>query len=437
MPAHDPLLDAYRIIRRLDSTAETPWPGVLAHSEASGTVLLVEAESLGDAWPGWIAPADGHLLVPLDLVRHRDGHYAAMAPCSERLADFLRRREDAPLSDGERLTLAVSMLRGSCASTGLPEGLDSRGEWWLSEGGMPVFAFVDAGRPLGELTSELVHVVADAASGALAATLAEITESISDGTRLARNLPRLEAQLFETAAPEPLATTVLTPRRARAARIDGPTAGSRETFADEPEETRTILGRLARHVDADLADAFSQATTAVWRRFTRVRTPQRRRPIVVASLAAGVIVAGGMLWPAGGPATAEPAASATVEWSATPAQTPAPVEPPAEADPATTDAAPAGLEGVLDALLVARAACAQDDACLAGIIEEPGKPIAAGPVDTAPMRRRITLIDDFGGAAVLRVTSVDEAGGAQLVVIVLRDDEWLIRDVMDVADQPS
>ena len=46
----------------------------------------------------------------------------------------------------------------------------------------------------------------------------------------------------------------------------------------------------------------------------------------------------------------------------------------------------------------------------------------------------MTLLDEFGGAAVLRV---EAAGGAppQLVVIVRADGRWLLRDVYDVAQQ--
>ena len=45
----------------------------------------------------------------------------------------------------------------------------------------------------------------------------------------------------------------------------------------------------------------------------------------------------------------------------------------------------------------------------------------------------MTLLDEFGGAAVLRA---EAAGGTpQLVVIVRADGRWLLRDVYDVAQQ--
>jgi hypothetical protein len=56
-------------------------------------------------------------------------------------------------------------------------------------------------------------------------------------------------------------------------------------------------------------------------------------------------------------------------------------------------------------------------------------------IDLAPDRRTATLLDDFGGAAVVRV---DAAGGEhppQLVVLVQSEGRWLLRDVYAVAEQ--
>ena len=432
---HDPLLDAYRVIRRVDSPTETPWPGSLAHSDTTGTVLLVEVESLGEDWPGWLADADGHLMAPMDVVRRSGGHLVVLSPCTERLDEFLRRREEAPLSDGERMTLAVSVLRGLVDASRLPTSIESPGEWWLTEGGRPVFALLESGRSMLDATRGVLDVVEARSGRALSAALADVGETMTDAARLVRNHARLEQALFAAGTAEPLATTVFAPRRAR----ETATADRPASFEDVLHG-ETIVGRLARHVDADLADAFSRATTAVWRRFQSDRTVSRKRPLLVAGLAAGVVVAGGLMWPAGGPATAQPdqpTATATAEAPA-PSQDPPPsASPDVDDSPDVGSAAPGGLPGVLDSLLTLRSSCEEDERCLETVVEDPSMSLSAGPLDLGTQERQIALVDDFGGAAVLRVTAIDGGGAAQLVVIVRQGEKWLIRDVHDVADQPE
>ena len=48
----------------------------------------------------------------------------------------------------------------------------------------------------------------------------------------------------------------------------------------------------------------------------------------------------------------------------------------------------------------------------------------------------MTLLDDFGGAAVLRVEPVTAGPVAQLVLVICTDGKWLLRDVHDIAEQP-
>jgi hypothetical protein len=45
------------------------------------------------------------------------------------------------------------------------------------------------------------------------------------------------------------------------------------------------------------------------------------------------------------------------------------------------------------------------------------------------------MLDEFGGAAVLRAESIAADAVPQLVVIVLVDGRWLLRDVHDIAEQ--
>ncbi|QIG40639.1 hypothetical protein G5T42_15105 [Microbacterium sp. 4R-513] len=437
MPADDPLLAAYRVIRRLDAPAEAPWPGLLAH-DPTGAVLLVDLASLGAEWPGWRAAGDGHVLAPLDLVRQVQGHFAAFPPCGERVDEFLARRGDAPLTDGECLTLAVSALRGLAETLTLPGG-GGNGVWWLDGDGRPVFAFCETGDPVDTATDRLLDELRAAASPRLARELEDAIEVASEPTRLARSLSRVEETLFAVASPEPLATTVFAPRRARAA-----TAATDPPTAAEPAEP-PLLVRLAGHVDADLADAFSRATTAVWRRFRTEREPSRRKPIVAAAVVAGAVLAGGLLWPSGGPATAEapatpgpgpsPSASAGVgpggEEGTEATDAAASTSPPEESAGAGT----ADLASTLDALLTARAAC-DDDGCRGALQEDAAVSLPPGPIDLPSADRRIALLDEFGGAAVLRVDAVAEDQASQLVVIVRAKETSVLRDVHDVVEHP-
>ena len=438
MPADDPLLAAYRIIRRLDAPAEAPWPALLAHDDA-GPLLLVDVPALGGDWPGWRASRDGHLVGASDLVRRADGHYAAFPPFGDRIDDFLTRRGDAALTDGECLTLTVSGLRGLAEAGFLPPG-PRGGGWWLSDAGRPVFAFHGEGESIAEATRMLLEDVRALASPRLAAVIEEAIDVAAEPTRLARSLPRLEEALFAVASPEPLATTVFAPRRARAAAAaDEGAVRNRE--APEP----TLLSRLAVHVDADLADAFSQATTAVWRRLRTRGAPSRRKPLIVAGLIAGAVLTGGLLWPSGGPATAggAPAASPTAAGASASAATtevtasdaPASDAPAPDAAGNPGAAEPAGLEATLDGLLTSRASCT-DDGCRAALQESPTASFAAGVIDLPRTSRAVTLLDEFGGAAVLRVDAAAGDQPSQLVVIVRRDETWVLRDVYDVQEHP-
>ena len=66
-------------------------------------------------------------------------------------------------------------------------------------------------------------------------------------------------------------------------------------------------------------------------------------------------------------------------------------------------------------------------------MEDPGRAFGAGVIDLDAAHRTITLLDDFGGVAVLRVDGQQAPTTAQLVVIVESDGRWRMRDVHDVA----
>ncbi|MBT8797175.1 hypothetical protein J0P97_03685 [Microbacterium flavum] len=57
-----------------------------------------------------------------------------------------------------------------------------------------------------------------------------------------------------------------------------------------------------------------------------------------------------------------------------------------------------------------------------------------GVVSSGTAAATATLLDEYGGVAVLRI---EESGRPpQILVLVTSDGKWLIRDVYDVADQP-
>lgn len=430
--ADDRLLAPYRAVRRVGA-GDAPWPGMLVRLGSGDCRMLVDAQSVGADWAGWRAEPDGHVLTPLDVIRHGDGHSIALPPCAERVEDFLARRAAGrvPLSIGETVTLAVSLVRGIAA---LDPSSAVTGEWWLTDAGRPMLATAVGDRDAAVHTVELLHALAGSAPRAEA--ILQAAEALSSERRSAHDIRLAEEDLFAVATPEPLATSLLGPRAAR------------DLFDFDRETTPTIDGTdrgsswvdaLARHVDADLADAVSRATTGLWRRLRPPRTTSRK-PWLLAGAAAVAVLTAGLLWPtgAGGPATADvptPSGAASRTAGSTPAARADPSPSPAHAEPDAGASQPADLVDVTNQLLDARSACGADRSCLAAVVLDPATSFESGAIDLGREQRAATLLDDFGGVAVLRVDAVDRSTPSQLVVVMLDDDRWLLRDV-HVAKQP-
>ncbi|WP_127474980.1 hypothetical protein [Microbacterium sulfonylureivorans] len=427
MTRDDRLRSPYRPVRPVSAPQDGPWSGMLACLPTGEMHVLVDTAALGPDWKGWEAAPDGHVLAPLDLVRRADGHDAALPVCAERVGDLLARRaRTAPLAAGEAVTLGVSVLRGSAQLIG---SADATGEWWLTEDGRPLAATDASDRSLldsaGELLAELARASADphAWADAMAAITAERPS--------AADIERAEHRLFELADPVPLLTVLPGARPARDAVAVG--RGGDETSPARPRPA--IWEAIARHVDADIADLVSRTTTALWRRARAQRTASRT-PWLVGAAAAAAVLCIGLLWPSGETEVAS-ASGAGTEGSATPtAGAPTPASTPAPSPTAAAGSPPADLEAVTGDLLDRRRTCAEDDGCLAAVVQDPSVSFGPGPVDLLPDERAIVLLDDFGGVAVLRVDAVAGDQRSQLVVIALSDDEWLLRDVHDVAQQP-
>lgn len=417
----DRLLAPYRPVRRVSAGEDVPWSGLLVRLASGEPRILVDAGQFEDDWAGWHAPPDGHVLAPLDVIRRSDGHDVMLPLCVERVEAFLARRAASrvPLSIGETVTLGVSLVRGIAASDDV---VRATGEWWLTDAGRPVLATGASEREAAAHTSELLHVLA--AGSACAEALAVAAEVVGRSRVSAYDLRDAEDGLFAVAAPEPLATTLLGPR---AARDLVPFDRTSLAGLDDGEPGPGWVNTLARHVDADLADAVSRATTGLWR---RLRTPRSgsRRPWLLATGAAAVVLAAGVMWPtdSGGPATAGTTVDEDAGRPGAAAQAPTP-DPPDVID--EDGDAPTDLVSVTDRLLATRLSCAGDQSCLAGVIVDPASAFASGVIDLDPSHRQTTVLDEFGGVAVLRVDAVAGTPDAQLVVIMLQDDRWLLRDV--------
>jgi hypothetical protein len=205
------------------------------------------------------------------------------------------------------------------------------------------------------------------------------------------------------------------------------------------ERPRTTWQMLIGHVDTDLADTVSRVTTGLWRRARGPERPRRRAPWIVGGAVGAAVLAGGTLWPAaGGEITGGTHSEPSEAASAGPAGAEGATAPPVPTVPSapTAEAAPPDLAAVGSALLDERIACGSDHECLETVLSDASAPLGAGAIDLPSSARVVTLLDDFGDVAVLRVDASDGSLPAQLTVLVRQDEKWLLRDVHDVAQQP-
>lgn len=452
-----PLLESDTVLREL-TAGEAPYEGTLCAGEPA--VVWVDAGALLPEV--WDAPAEGHLLVPWDIARTADGHRAAMPHCPARLVDRLGG------GDGAAVTVAVSIVRAADAADAL--GV-SRGSWWVDDAGRPVLALGGAAdwRPAAVT---LLEAVAATASDGVAGAVARAVQALGDEETVGRAVPACEEALFAAAAPGPLIETEqaawssgVASRRRDAGAVSGPVP--------------LLHGLIARHVDAALADRVAGVVGRVrerWRPAPRVGAGARRRsrrdardrrpaespetarrskrPALVGVTVAVTIAVGGLLWPDGGTPSSgsEPAGAATVQAGDSPhppepssaAASPAdaPEDGVSQSDPAENGVSENGssqdvsaetsdeaMMRVVDAL----ATCASDGTC-EGLWEAPDREPPVGAATTAAAGRSAVLLDDYGGVRAVRVDAEDAV--SQVVVIVRHDDEWLVREIYDLAHQP-
>lgn len=429
----DRLAAPYRAVRPIASPADGPWPGMLTSLPSGERAVLVDADVLGSEWRGWDAAPDGHVLGALDVVRTQGGHEVVLPVCPETLEAFLVRRHAStvPIGAGEAVTVGVSLLRGCAEALVDP---DTTGTWWLTEAGRPVIATDASSPPILDGTLALLDVLGQSAPHRGA--WADAASALSAVRLSAAELDRAELGLFSIASPVALDMSPAPTRPAGApiVRVD------RDAVIDD-EPRGGLMSTLARHVDADLADLVSRATTSVWRRSRTPQTPRaqaRRAPLLVGAAVAAGVLGVGLMWPggAGSVATAE---GGTSSRSASPTAVPTTAASPTSAPESDeTDAAPGSdekLEVVATELLHRLDACDDDSDCGEAVALDGGRS-SVHPVEVPAERRAVVLLDDFGGVAVLRVDDVDEKVPSQLIVIARRDGEWLLRDVNDAVQQP-
>ncbi|GAA2994179.1 hypothetical protein JOD63_001283 [Microbacterium terrae] len=447
----DLLHGVYRPVRRIVA-GEAPWPGLLVWLPSGGGRILVDCGVLPPGWPGWDAAPGGHLLSADDVSREGTGHCAVMSVCVERVSDFLERRRRArvSLTDGEAVTLAISMVRAVDDCRGIE---NPHGQWWLTDDGRPVFALGAGDAPLRDAC---VSLTAAGEGGGVVARVWDVVRSLLSEPRLAdADLDAAEAEIFALCEPAQLATIVPGSPVPASDHANSRGAVVEDTAPD------TLMARLLRHVDADLADAVSKAMHDAWRRLRRTRAP-RRAPLMLGAAAAAVVLVGGLLWPTGDGSTDTEAVAASAGNAA--GSTTTPTAMPSSDRNADTDSSGAsgadsagdgarssdardqGTEsddggatddavGAAEELLDRHRECT-DSGCVAALLARPDAVIAPGAIDLPAEELSLTLLDDLGGVIVLRATPADGDLTDQIVVIERRDAEWLLRDVYDIAQQP-
>ncbi len=433
--ADDPLTGAHRPIRRI-AAPDVPVPGLLA-TDGDETVLLVDVDELDDAL--WLSADADHLWAVADVARRRGGHDAVLPWCSARLSAVLAARAGDPLSGGEAVTIAVSVLRGlRQARSAWGSAGAITGDWWLTDSGCPLVVRGDGGG-IDEGALALLETTARACSDAVVASAVRRVPELITTPQPPDRLDAAERALFEVSAPRPLRTTTST-----AAVFDDlrPQGARRLLLADDPPliaapgGSRTRIDRVAGLVGR--AAERLRALTPVERGGRSDRPARERRSspadpsghagrsrrglVMIAGAAAMAVVTIGLLWPSS-ERPQSVAGAASPEVSTSPSTSGVGDDAPAgkatiAAPDVTTPPASDPVE-IADGLLKRVADCrAADDECADVVADR-------AVLQRVPEPGPLALVDDYGGIAVLRA---ERSGGDVLVVIEQRDDRWRVRD---------
>jgi len=439
---------AHRVIRRLDETAALPGDLV---SEGERQRVSRDAAGLDDAlW--WFSGAE-HVAGVRDMVRTREGQAALLPWCADALDVVLARRTAAerPLVTGEVVTLVGSLLRG-VIEVG---GYEVRGRWWLDDEARPLFVPGEGSSCASASVEIIERLRQDCSDRSLERLLRRISDAAADHRVVARSLDEWERELTELAAPRPIDVAVYAPELVRELPVHR---------AHLPLDADRIQDRISPHERLRaVRRRVSEGLRAVRTRITPARTGEehpgeraahtpRKRMLLVGVAVAGLVLAGGLLWPtAGEDSSATDAVVVRTDRDASAAHAVASDSPvdieetsaaeaaPGDASSGTTESAhiDGSIEGTVADLLTTIGAChADEDAeCADAVVGGAGSSIMER-IGPAGVTRNPSLIEDYGDIAVLRLGRTAERG-EQMIVVVRQDDEWLVRDVYDVADQPS
>ncbi|UNK72385.1 hypothetical protein [Microbacterium sp. H1-D42] len=444
--------DAHRSVRWLDAQ-DSAFAGELV-TDGAQLRVRVDADRVSDAL--WTFAGAGHVAGVRDVVRRVGGQDALLPWCADTVDAFLGRRAAAerPLAAGEMVTLVGSLLRG-IAETAEHGVATVAGRWWLADDGRPLFA-PGEGSDCAAAAAVIIQGVREAcADRAMERTLGEILRGVHDRRVVVREISRWEAELTELAAPRALDREIYPPERVSAIPLHQahlPQEASRDS------RLRSLLLAARAHWDR-LRDWLRER----WPR--RVpRSPEgtasergRGRMLLIGAAVAGVVLLGGLLWPTGGEDTSATAAARRTEQPSEQPSAPTPTKPESSASATSTPAtsapasdagdaprsrgaqpnADAPVEQQATALLRRIAACAEsgDARCEGAVVEGAAKSVL-DRLSGADGSRAVTPIEDYGDIAVVRLGAAGELG-EQMLVIVRQKDGWLVRDVYDVADQPS
>jgi len=437
-------------LRRL-SSVDAPLPGDLLPADTDREGLREFADqlvwtdaSLWEGNPAWRADPAGHLFAPVDASSGPAGRGLLVPHCPLRLRAWLEARDG--LDDAAAVTAAVSLLRG-CAEA--DEFGAACGTWWVTASGKPVLA-LGGTLPWREESDALLARLAEFASPALSGALGAARSVLADPRRLRRDGAAAEDQLFAVTLAEPLdmspsperrrslsagAPTVAPRRSAPAADGTEPTATRAVNAGTEPAGAAALRAVVRRHLDAEWADRLADGwSRLVARRSASPAPPQRhrRRAIAVGVVAAIVVLALGL-----SPGTSQ---RSTASHSGRASASASPTVPAASEPPVSTtrpiSSAPEDVQALGEDAVRRLADCAAAG-CPSTVVVTPGRDYSVGAATAPSIEREVTLLDEYGGAASFRVRSDDPAGYAEQIVVIVRDtDEWLVRDVYDVADQP-
>lgn len=483
------LSSAHRMIRVLDPS-EGPFAGALVTDGDRVAVCIDAAELSG--WEGWHLAGSDHVVAPVDIVRRGDGHDVLLPWCTERVTAFLARRSigGERLTPGECGTLLVSLLRALGELGELERAAEARGTWWLTDDGRPVLV-IGSGDMARLGVVSLVEQMTDddverTLGRLLAAVRAGLEKSIAQQPWISSiQLLRWEREVLEIAAPRALRRETAAPEPAllgtgaselrpvvsavrRAAIEDRPRSHRmRAPVTGRTRDLRTALLASMARGRAALRDRWHSQTVgsapveSVTSGTMSRAKPKRRRSLLLAGAAAAAVLVAGLLWPSGDADRAEGGDGRqsvhSAEASAPDEVGPAAIE--TSPEPAAESPSAASPQPVPDGFDPASAAidlwariweCDADGDPVCSAATEPGSAgIVSAIASTNTPVPAFTVIDEYGGVAVVRADLADDrgrtkgsdaagrGGGARILVLARLEEKWLVRDVYDVADQPG